>query len=230
MNMMLNKQRGMSLVSLLVGLLVSMLAVLGMTTLFRVVVKNNTEATLSARATSERASAVLITDMHIHDAGFGTDGDAEKNLLLLRNAFINERGSLTGSRLHLEDPGVRSGNALLWRYKEDFEDSEHYCAGLYSEEGNGIHYLPPQLCGNDVADALQLNWERQPLVGQAEFRLEVEHHDESDGCHGFGVAGSGYLSARVKTVHQAGDQEIPLSSTTCLLNFHASYMASVLGL
>ena len=211
-------QRGVSLISLMIGLVVSMIAVLGVTTLFRTVLKNNTEASVSAQITAERASAFLITDMHLHDAGYGTDGTEDTNLAFFASS------SPSGSRI---TPAEGEGKSLIWRFKKSPEPdstNDYLCAGL-SLEGSAIYLLTSKTVPcNSVTAAANGNWEKQklfqtPPLDDAGILLNFEVTRTL--CSGFGVAGEGSLKVTLQTEHNLGPDldPIQLDSTTCLLNF-----------
>lgn len=221
-------QHGVTLISLLIGLVISMIAVLGVTTLFRTVLKNNTEASVSAQITAERASAFLITDMHLHDAGYGVDGSADSNLLLLSSALL-EGSSLSGTP-HLPSSwgNEKNGNALIWRFKNGLDSTNTSCAGLFLKEGSAtspsyIYSLTIDNC-NTLQTAgtwsKQLLLETPPLKGAA---IALNFKAAETICAGFGVAGTGNFQVILESQHRLGseasDPTIDLTSTTCLLNF-----------
>lgn len=221
--MMQSNQRGITLISLMIGLVISMIAVLGMTSLFKTVIKNSVNASKDARITSERAAAFLIADMYLHDAGFGidTEGDLDKNLLLGKGKM----GAI--NRVDISSPDVYKKNStIIWRFKALPSPPDYlpvpssYCAGLHTT-ATGIYYLNPVEC-TDVQSSLARTWETQKLVHDLAFEITLERKD-SGLCHGFGVAGTSYLSVKLETKHSLGEgddaDKISLSSSTCLLNF-----------
>lgn len=231
--MMKSNQRGITLISLMIGLVISMIAVLGMTSLFRTVIKNNVKASNDARITSERAAAFLIADMHLHDAGFGTDteDDLDTKLLLLKRAVLPSNGK--GVLRDIDRVDISSSQAykenttIIWRFKRDLPSppdslpEPSYCAGLHTTD-TGIYYLhTEEECAN-VQAALSHTWKSQKLVDGLEFKITLERKD-TESCHGFGVADTSYLSVKLETEHSLGEgvdaDKISLSSSTCLLNF-----------
>lgn len=243
--MMQSNQRGITLISLMIGLVISMIAVLGMTSLFKTVIKNSVNASKDARITSERAAAFLIADMYLHDAGFGidTEGDLDTNLLLLKSAVLpsSGKGKLSAGKdpddntivpvpVNIASPGAYKENTtIIWRFKQalpsppDYSpepEPEPHCAGLHTT-ATGIYYLNPVKC-TDVQSSLARTWETQKLVHDLAFEITLERKD-SGLCSGFGVAGTSYLSVKLETKHSLGEgddaDKISLSSSTCLLNF-----------
>ena len=212
-------QRGVSLLSLLIGLVISMIAVLGVTSLFRTVIKNNTEASQNARVTAERAAAMLIADMHLADAGFGLEGSLSVNLLLLQDAQLNEDETAVTGTAVTSISG--EGNALIWRFNESAltEAASYVCAGLYASD-DGIGYLSRPSGSNcdSVSDALgESDWKLEPLVERGP-KFSIEINRDAD-CSSFGIAGNSQVQVTIRTSHEVGVGEIELSSTSCLLNF-----------
>lgn len=224
-------QRGVSLLSLLIGLVISMIAVLGVTSLFRTVIKNNTEASQNARVTAERAAAMLIADMHLADAGFGLEGSLNINLLLLQGAELkkideNDENSFVEIIDATEVTSISGeGNALIWRFDESAltEAASYTCAGLYaSDDGIGYLSLPSGSECNSVSEAFndKSDWKLEPLVERGpKFSIEIKRDAD---CSSFGIAGNSQVQVTIRTSHKIGDgtdDEIELSSTSCLLNF-----------
>src|SRR5690606_32129584 len=70
------RQRGISLISLMIGLLVSLLAVLGMMALYRTVMHTTTESAAYARLSGDRSAALLAAHGYLQEAGFGIEDAA----------------------------------------------------------------------------------------------------------------------------------------------------------
>jgi Tfp pilus assembly protein PilW len=85
-------QRGMSLVSLMVGLLLAMIGILAGMTLYKNIVQTSIQTRNDALQDGQLASAMLTLQLELQNAGFGiTPGGAVPHV-------------------------VRSGNTLYWRY------------------------------------------------------------------------------------------------------------------
>lgn len=214
------QQIGISLVSMMIGLLISMVALLGMMSLYGTVVRSTVESTHDARIAGERSSALLVASMQMQGAGYGIDApSAADDLLLLAGAALDEgSGSLSGGVSVTND-----ANTLIWRFHPD--DQSIQCAGLYAKstsEQSSLYLLLPQPC-NTLTEPDK--WEIRPLLIDNDdvaqtyqpitFSL-AEHHEPT--CSALGIAGAGKFSV---TLHTADRNNNEIVSTTCLLNFSA---------
>ena len=69
----MKQQRGETLIGLMIGMLIAMIAAVGMLTLFREVVQVSAVASKSAREDGERISALVTSHMLLQQAGFGME-------------------------------------------------------------------------------------------------------------------------------------------------------------
>lgn len=104
----INKQRGISLISLMVGTALSMLSILAMLALYKNLIQVSVTATQHANHDGGLASAMLTTQLVLQGAGFGMSEPVE-NLVRLPNK-----------------------NTLFWRYKNAGQDAS--CSGLWFRE------------------------------------------------------------------------------------------------
>jgi len=212
-------QRGMSLISLMAGLLISMIAILAMMGLFNGTLKNTLAAVQDSRLTSERSSGVLITSVLAQSAGFGiASATPQQHLLLLNNATVVD-GRLRGTSTS------QQGNALLW--ETQLADGT-YCAGIFApttETERGLYELPARRCSS-LSNTLDTAWQARALItdrkpGAASFNIlfSLRYYDSDSPCKALGIAGSGGVSLTVSIEASGGH---PVNSTTCLLNFSAT--------
>lgn len=216
------RQTGVSPISLMIGLLISMVALLGMMSLYGTVVKSTVESTRDARIAGERSSGLLVATMQLQGAGYGIDAATRSNdLLLLSGATLaldGASGSLSGGA---SVTGGGEGNTLIWRTRPDLLTA--WCSGLHaphSDEQGGLYLLQPQLC----SALTETEWQvvRPLLIDNSDAvdaRLPVSmalvDHGTS-GCQVLGIAGAGQISVRLSTTDRNGNAVI---SSTCLLNF-----------
>lgn len=110
--MRLNQQRGISLISLMVGTVLSMLTIIAMLALYKNLVQVAVDATQDANHDGGLASALLTAQLELQSAGFGMDEDFSKTI------YIHNTGSI---------------NAILWYYKVSSNGSKQ-CAGLIERQ------------------------------------------------------------------------------------------------
>ena len=112
----LHRQRGISLISLMIGLLVSLLAVMGMMALYRTVMHTTTESGAYAQLAGDRSAALLVAHTYLQGAGFGVEDATLGDHLLLCSPSMNDgRLGVGGGRSG--DGGLLAnlGFGHLWR-------------------------------------------------------------------------------------------------------------------
>lgn len=213
------RQRGVSLVSLMIGLVISLIAVMGMMALYRTVVHTTAESGSYARMTGERSSAVLTAHIYLQEAGFGVDNAAlGTDLAFCAASMEQERLTVTNCSTS------RSGRLLLWRMQTIGEQ----CAGLYLTANGGVEYLQPASC---TGAGLAASWDSGQRVtlytttmeGAVFSSIEIIEED----CQALGVAGAGAYRVNLRAHHpltedyDAADAStfLPINSSTCLINF-----------
>lgn len=102
-------QSGTTLISLLIGLLIAMLCLMGVLSSYRTIVKTGVTSRIAATHDTELQNGLTISQMLVQNAGFRLEG---------------------GDNVLIAPITVGSDNvsALLWRYKE--EDGTVVCQGL----------------------------------------------------------------------------------------------------
>lgn len=95
---MIKSQSGVTLISLLIGLLIAMLCMIGLLSAYRTIAKTGVESRMDATHDTQLQNGLIASQMMIQNAGFGLEGDTN-----LKSANITI--------------GSNSTPALLWRYK-----------------------------------------------------------------------------------------------------------------
>jgi Tfp pilus assembly protein PilW len=144
-------QRGLSLIGLLIGLLISVLCILASLTLYKSLIRVATESKLDSMHDGQLAAAALVIQMEVQSAGYGITG-ADADDILVRIPATGER-------------------QLLWRYTLD-NGTTFECRGLHESsmtESNGDKYRVLRVikassgCNGTVALGT-LNWNTQLSV------------------------------------------------------------------
>lgn len=113
-----SRQKGLSLIGLLIGLLISVLCILASLTLYKSLIQVATESKLDSNHDGQLASAMLMIQLEVQSAGYGIDG-ADVSHIIVHNPTAGER-------------------QLLWRFTTD-NSTTFECRGLYEkgeEEGS----------------------------------------------------------------------------------------------
>lgn len=176
----LRAQAGESLISMLVGVVISILTIAGMLALYKSMISVSTSATQAARRDGQMAAALLATQMSMQSAGFGLPASAA-----------------LGTKLHIDTDGKR----IVWR-SANVNGATSACSGLIIVDdaqatGRGLYQLEPKTCA-DASDAT-LAWsatERHPIAGSAAFFVA----DAGSGSAGSGLAASTDTSDEVGAI------------------------------
>lgn len=108
------QQKGMSLISLLIGLLISVLCILGSLTLYKNLIHVATESKLDSGHDGQLASAMLMIQLEVQSAGYGIDGAGVEHIIE-------------------HDPSTTDGERrLLWRFTTD-GGGTYQCRGLLEQ-------------------------------------------------------------------------------------------------
>lgn len=148
-----SRQRGQSLISMMVGLVISLLTIAAMLVLYKNMIESTGNASRSALRDGQVASALLAAQIELQEAGFGV---AAADTLDSRLTISHE------------------GKQIAWRFKHELGQDD-LCAGLRLvdavESGapaRGLYRLPPKLCSNAAA-ASWADTEWQPVAAEAAF-------------------------------------------------------------
>ncbi len=213
------RQEGASLVSLMVGMLISLIAVMGMVALYRTVVHATAESGSYARMTGDRSAAVLTAHMQLQEAGFGIENASLATDLAFCTANLTQ-GQLAVGNCSSD----RSGDLLLWRTQSVGER----CAGLYINAAGELEYLQPRPCAGAV---LSGSWPSQERVSLYAKSLEGAVFDSmeiiEESCQALGVTGAGALKVNLVAHHPVAEEYdatdastfLLINSSTCLINF-----------
>lgn len=132
------RQRGQSLISMMIGLVISLITIAAMLTLYKTMVGVSNEASVAARRDGQISAGLLAAQIELQSAGFG----------VAPTVPLNQRLAISNN-----------GKQVAWRYN----DGADYCAGLWVD-ASGIYRLPPR---SGCADASGATWgadERSPMA------------------------------------------------------------------
>jgi len=219
-----NRQSGESLISLMVGLLLSMVVALAMLSMYKVSARYGGQAGQDAAADAQLTAALLRAGQAVQDAGYGiASASLDTQLVVLSGAALNNR-ALTGSTVATG----ASGNAVLWAMNTT---GTAQCAGLLfkatSGGGGGLFFLGPVACSTgSVSDWSSLSWTSIRWVDRPAYQSSNAYNQTaisfsvaSTACKPFGVtASSGNVVWTLSSTNRSG---APLAEQQCLFNFKA---------
>lgn len=160
-------QKGVTLISLLVGLFISMLCILGSLTLYRNLIQVATESKIDTLHDGQLSAAMLTMQLELQAAGYG-----------IENAGVNDvvRRKTDGSTDTIE---------LLWR----FNDDTYQCRGLkedaVTDAETGLIYRVLTLrqasdCSGTMA-LTSMNWDEQAVLAQWPVVAGLRSYIETNG-------------------------------------------------
>ncbi len=177
---MIHHQRGFTLISLMVGTVISMVGILALLFIYKDLVHTSVTALSGAKLDGQIASAQLTMQKELQTAGFGIDqAKAGTHLILLRTASLNAGNVLLGSPQSFppidqaQPNGDHEGNALIWSYRETIGGSVK-CAGLLIEKDTSterIQLSRLQSLGGCTQALSQsgITWEKTILIADGQL-------------------------------------------------------------
>ena len=214
------RQRGTTLISLMIGLAISMIVVLATMMLFQRTSRVTGEARRDAQADAQRSAAFLAANMALQEAGYGINAaQTGTHLVVLRGAKLAGT-ALTGTPVAV---GATDGTAVVWA--ENTTGTTH-CSGLLASNGNepaGLRKLGPATC-TDASNFAAVEWSSQALS-----KTPVTFKWEAASCSSFGIApitpastpasGAGAGTQQVLlTLSSANSNGVTLQTSQCLTN------------
>jgi hypothetical protein len=157
----MRRQRGTSLISLMVGLVISLIVTVGLLTAYRYSVQFTSVAAQGASTDNQVASVLLRAGAAIEDAGYGITGAAfGTHIVPIVGATLSAAGgTLNGMAAPVGTPGA---NAIIWAM---FTGTTTQCAGFYAPVAGGLLYLQPVTCA-DATGWQGVSWQTTPVTAQ----------------------------------------------------------------
>jgi len=190
------QQAGVSLVSLMIGLLLGLMSVLAAVSLFRTQTQQARTSQSMAKTLEAQTLSLQVAELEIQRAGFGledSDGHVAGTpnidfVLLSASRPGSTQGSsaqsLSGTRQTISAT-VSSGNAVLWRWRNP-ENGAYLCAGLIGYDG-GLQALTDTAC-TQSSDLASQAWPSTALrsIAANTTRLSVDFKVQSGDCSPYG--------------------------------------------
>lgn len=217
--MKMNQQQGASLISVLVGLLISGIVIIGMLVVYRNTIHAVVPASEDARSDGERVSGILAAQMMLQDAGFGIDPAPAygTDLRVMIGASLSN-GALSGGSLASSG---QEGNAVLWRKQIDGDD---LCEGLFADDDGGLWRITTAAGCTAINSGISgtasplIHQSRHPdgLVDAITFIYTGLSSGASCRPFGIGTGVGGKATVMIKVENSTGHS---IESTACLANF-----------
>ncbi|KFE43901.1 PilW family protein [Pseudomonas syringae] len=191
-------QQGFNLVSLMIGMTLSMVSILAMLSLYKNIIGISILSIKDAKQDGQIATGLLIAQRELLNAGFRIDPVAlpvTSRVLLLNGASLSN-GTLTGTTQTI-GTAATIGNAMVWIYKTT-STATATCAGLLVHDGVLSRLLGPAGC-TQVSQWNSTIWTATTLieVNQPATFFTVQYA----GCWPFGkIADATSSATRVQIV------------------------------
>ena len=210
------RQRGITLISLMTGLAISMVLVLATLMLFQRMVRATTAARIDAQADAQRSAAFLSAGIAAQEAGYGIDAaQAGTHLVVLTNAALAD-SALSGTPASLG----ATGNAVVWA---ENATGARRCSALLAPSGSGqggLRKLGPVPCA-DAAAFSTLAWTTAlPLSDAPAAPVTITWREAA--CTPFGIAAGTGAPKVLLTLTAANSNGVVLETSQCLVNVSAS--------
>ena len=212
------RQRGITLISLMTGLAISMVLVLATLMLFQRMVRATTAARIDAQADAQRTAAFLSAGIAAQEAGYGIDAaQAGTHLVVLTSAALAD-SALSGTPASLG----ATGNAVVWAEKATGATGDPLCSALLAPSGSGqggLRKLGPVLCA-DAAAFHALAWTALPLSDAPAAPVTITWRAAA--CTPFGIAAGTGAPKVLLTLTADNSNGVVLETSQCLANVSAS--------
>ena len=209
------RQRGITLISLMTGLAISMVLVLATLMLFQRMVRATTAARIDAQADAQRTAAFLSASIAAQEAGYGIDAaQAGTHLVVLTNAALAD-SALSGTPASLG----ATGNAVVWA---ENATGARRCSALLAPSGSGqggLRKLGPVPCA-DAAAFSALAWTALPLSDAPAAPVTITWREAA--CTPFGIAAGTGAPKVLLTLTADNSNGVVLETSQCLANVSGS--------
>ena len=203
------RQRGITLISLMTGLVISMVLVLATLMLFQRMVRATTAARMDAQADAQRSAAFLSAGIAAQEAGYGIDAaHAGTHLVVLTNAALAD-SALSGTPASLG----ATGNAVVWA---ENATGARRCSALLAPSGSGqggLRKLGPVPCA-DAAAFSALAWTALPLSDAPAAPVTITWREAA--CTPFGIAAGTGAPKVLLTLTADNSNGVQLETGQCL--------------
>ncbi len=129
-------EAGITLISMMIGLVISSLSILAMLSLYRNLVHQAADSIVHSNLDGQVAAGLLTAQIELQSAGFGIASAAvNQDLMLLAGASLTPGGMLSGTIQNILG-SEQEGEAIVWG--SDPTRSAYLCSALLAEDGGLI--------------------------------------------------------------------------------------------
>lgn len=232
--------KGFTLVELMVGLVISMLIILGMLALYKTAIRFAIPAQLGANAEGQMSAGIIAADKLVQRSGNKRGSPTSTSSFYLNDLLLVSSASMSGTTLSgsalttVPTTTGSTGNAILW---VENTNGTFTLNGLFAPASGGLKYITGS--GGASAPLLSALWSSTSWSSQDIFKAPSPAIPDSPNagvttftitstgaskCQPFSgtnasfVVSGGKYTLTTNVVGYAGNQKT-ISSTTCLINF-----------
>ncbi len=202
----MNRQYGFSMISLLVGLIISVVVTLGLLSVYRNSIQVTAQATTRTVDDSQLQALLVRTGATIQDAGYGIATPTFGIDVIAISGATLSGTTLSGT---VAAAGAQA-NAVVWAM---LTGATTQCAGFYAPASGGLQYLSPVTCTDATgwASAVwQSSWVTQQTTAPINFTIAQQT------CAPYGITNTN--GTHTLTVSSTNSISVAISSLQCLIN------------
>jgi len=202
----MNTQRGMSLVSLMVGLVVSLVATVGLLSVYHNSLVVTASAIQGSTNDSQLASLLLRTGASVEDAGYGIASASFGTQIVPLTGALLTGTSLSGT---VAAAGA-TANAIVWATQSG---ATTQCAG-FAPSATGLKYLEPYPCADALAYST-IPWTAVAVASSSTTPMNFTVTQQT--CEPYGITAT--TAKYIVTISSTDSIGATVSSQQCLMNF-----------
>jgi len=210
-------QRGVTMLSLMIGLAISLIATVGLLSVYQGAVHTTVNAQQRTTTDSQLAGVLMRAAASAEDAGYGIASPTYATHLIAINGAALSAGKLSGTAVTAASLPATAANAVVWATVNSASVTQ--CSGFYMSAAVGLEYLNPTTC-TDATAWSTLSWVATPVTGTGLLTspVSVSFTIAQTSCAPYGITNTqGNYLLTLTSTNSLGNA---VTSQQCLLNFH----------
>lgn len=165
-----HRQRGFTMIELMVGLVISMVSVLAMLALYKTAATVTAASKLGANVDGQIAAGLVSADRFMQSAGYKYGDNTATAASYKTDVVLITGATLTGATLAgtastaTPTTTATSGNALVWLYNAS---GTYQLQGLYAPTTGGLYMLTASVAGTPPTLTSSTTWSGATWTSQA---------------------------------------------------------------
>jgi Tfp pilus assembly protein PilW len=234
----MKKHKGMTLIEIMIGLVISMIIILAMFSLYKYAVSNifgstdNRGFIANAKQDARLSTSLITLQNIIQGAGFGFTSRITTNFILGNNVSLENNNTLSASSASISINNTeQTGNALFWETNNNIDaaTTSYQCHGIISDSSTKAVYLlnKESSCNPINTNWKTTTWNKSVIVESGVLTQALQFKAiKSTACSPFGVnqmAASSETSPTPTPVPNAGLRVTIVYSNSTTVSANSSY-------